>query len=66
MAVNSENQLKFDEGKTTEPLTILGCKMEELEFGSKYVVSIKQTIEGYDHFLPSPGLEKKMKEEILM
>lgn len=63
MAVNSDNQLKFAEGKITEPLTILNAGSEEFPFGSKMVVHIKQTIEGYDHFLPSPGLEKKLKEE---
>ena len=62
MALNSDNQLKFDEGKTTEPLTIMSAKLEDLEFGSKFVVHIKPTIEGYDHFMPSQGLEKKMKE----
>ena len=63
MSINSDNQLKFEEGKTTEPLTIINAGVEELPFGSKMVVHIKQTIEGYDHFLPSPGLEKKIKEE---
>tara|TARA_Y100000310_G_scaffold295320_1_gene326545 strand:+ start:1339 stop:1833 length:495 start_codon:yes stop_codon:yes gene_type:complete len=63
MALNSNNQLKFQEGTTTEPLKVVSAGMEELEFGSKFVVHIKQTIEGYDHFLPSPGLEKKIKEE---
>ena len=63
MPVNSENQLRFIEG-VTEPLTILKAGQEEFPFGNKMVVHIKETIEGgYDHFLPSPGLEKKMKEE---
>ena len=62
MALNSDNQLKFDEGKTTEPLTIMSAALEDLEFGSKFVVHIKPTIEGYDHFIPSQGLVKKMKE----
>ena len=63
MSLNSNNQLKFTEGSITEPLTITKAGIEELEFGSKCVIHIKQTIEGYDHFLPSPGLEKKIKEE---
>ena len=63
MSLNSNNQLKFQEGSTTEPLTILGARLEELEYGSKFVVRIKPTIEGYDHFIPSPGLENKIKEE---
>ena len=62
MSLNKENQLKFDEGKTTEPLTILKAGLEELEFGSKHVVHIKQLIDGYDHFLPSDGLINKIKE----
>ena len=63
MSVNSDNQLKFDEGKTTEPLIVMGAGVVELPFGNKYVVHIKPTIEGYDHFLPSTGLENKIKEE---
>ena len=61
MSVNSENQLKFEIG-TTEPLTIMGAEMEEFPFGSKFVVHIKPLITGKDHFMPSPGLEKKIKE----
>lgn len=63
MSINKEDQLKFGEGKTTEPLTILEAGVEELEFGPKHVVHIKVTIEGYNHFLPSDGLIKKLKEE---
>ena len=63
MPVNSNNQLKCKEGSTTEPLTIKQAGMETLNFGDKYVVYIKETIEGYDHFLPSDGLVNKMKEE---
>ena len=63
MSLNSNNQLKFKEGSTTEPLTVKAAGLEELEFGSKYVVHIGNTIEGYDHFLPSDGLVKKIKEE---
>ena len=61
MSVNSENQLKFEIG-TTEPLTIMDAGTEEFPFGSKYVVRIKPLITGHDHFMPSPGLEKKIKE----
>ena len=63
MAVNSENQLKFEEGKTTEPLTIMDAGTEEFPYGSKYVVRIEPLITGHDHFMPSPGLEKKIKDE---
>lgn len=62
MSVNSDNQLKFEVG-TTEPLTVVGAGMEEFAFGSKFVVRIKPLITGHDHFMPSPGLEKKIKEE---
>ena len=62
MAVNSENQLKFEEGRTTEPLTIMDAGTEEFPFGSKYVVRIKPLITGHDHFMPSPGLKKKIEE----
>ena len=62
MSVNSENQLKFEIG-TTEPLTIMDVGMEELPYGNKFVVHIKPLISGHDHFMPSPGLEKKIKEE---
>ena len=62
MAVNSENQLKFEEGRTTEPLTIMDAGMEEFPFGSKYVVRINPLITGHDHFMPSPGLKKKIEE----
>ena len=61
MSVNSENQLKFEIG-TTEPLTIMDAGMEEVPFGSKYVVRMEPLITGHDHFMPSPGLEKKIKE----
>ena len=61
MAVDSANQLKFEIG-TTEPLTIMDAGMEEFPFGSKYVVRIEPLITGHDHFMPSPGLEKKIKE----
>ena len=61
MPVNSENELKWEIG-TSEPLTIMGAWMEELPYGTKYVVHIKPLITGHDHFMPSPGLEKKIKE----
>ena len=62
MPINKDNQLKFKDGSITEPITILKAGPEELPFGTKYVVHIKETIEGYDHFLPSEGLRKKIKE----
>ena len=62
MSVNSENQLKFEEGRTTEPLTIMDAGTEELPYGTKYVVHIKPLITGHDHFMPSPGLKKKIEE----
>ena len=61
MPVNSDNQLKFEEG-LTEPLTIMDAGTEEFPFGSKFVVHIEPLITGHDHFMPSPGLEKKIKE----
>ena len=61
MSVNSENELKWEIG-TSEPLTIIGAGMEEFPFGSKYVVNIKPLITGHDHFMPSPGLKKKIEE----
>ena len=60
---NKENQLKFPDGTTTEPLLIEKAGQEELEFGNKYVVYIKQLITGEDHFLPSNGLVNKLKDE---
>tara|TARA_Y100000310_G_scaffold84475_1_gene81380 strand:+ start:579 stop:1124 length:546 start_codon:yes stop_codon:yes gene_type:complete len=63
MSLNKENQLKFDEGKTTESLTIIKAGIEELEFGPKHIVHIKQLIDGYDHFIPSDGLIDKLKNE---
>ena len=62
MSLDSNNQLKFEEGSTTEPLTIMGAGMEESQFGSKFVVHIKPLITGHDHFMPSPGLKKKIEE----
>ena len=61
MAVNSENELKWEIG-TSEPLTIMGAEMEESQFGSKFVVRIKPLILGHDHFIPAPGLKKKIEE----
>ena len=63
MSVNQENQLKFLEGKTTETLTIVDAGMEEFPFGSKFVVHIQPLITGEDHFMPSPGLQNKLKDE---
>jgi len=61
MSVNSENELKWEIG-TSEPLTIMGAEMEESQFGSKFVVRIKPLILGHDHFIPAPGLKKKIEE----
>ena len=61
MSVNSENELKWKIG-TSEPLTIMGAGTEELPYGTKYVVHIKPLITGHDHFMPSPGLKKKIEE----
>ena len=61
MSLNRENKLKWQIG-TSEPLTIMGAGMEELPYGDKYVVHIKPLITGHDHFMPSPGLKKKIEE----
>ena len=61
MSVNSENELKWEIG-VSEPLTIMGAGMEEFPYGTKYVVNIKPLITGHDHFMPSPGLKKKIEE----
>ena len=61
MSLNSENELKWQIG-TSEPLTIMDAGTEEFPFGSKYVVHIKPLITGHDHFMPSPGLKKKIEE----
>ena len=61
MSVNSDNELKWEIG-TSEPLTIMDAGTEEFPFGSKYVVHIKPLITGHDHFMPSPGLKKKIEE----
>lgn len=60
MSVNSENELKWEIG-TSEPLTIMDAGTEEFPFGTKYVVHI-EPIDGKDHFMPSPGLKKKIEE----
>ena len=61
MSLNSDNELKWEIG-TSEPLTIMDAGIEEFPFGSKYVVNIKPLITGHDHFMPSPGLKKKIEE----
>ena len=61
MSVNSDNELKWQIG-TSEPLTIMDAGTEEFPFGSKYVVRINPLITGHDHFMPSPGLKKKIEE----
>ena len=55
-------QLKFPVGSKTT-VTILSMGMEEDDFGSNFVVHIKETIEGYNHFNPSEGLQKKITEK---
>ena len=60
---NPDDKLKYPEGRPTEPLLIEKMGFEELPYGRKYVIYIKQTIEGYDHFMPSDGLINKLKEE---
>tara|TARA_R100001594_G_C4036815_1_gene262381 strand:+ start:768 stop:1226 length:459 start_codon:yes stop_codon:yes gene_type:complete len=62
MGLDKNKQLKFDVG-TTDPLTVESAGMVESDFGSDYVVMITPTIDGYTHFKPSPGLQKKIKEE---
>ena len=62
MPLNQDKQLKFKDDSTTETLTIVRAGLEELQFGIKHVVHINE-IKGFDHFLPSDGLIKKMKEE---
>jgi hypothetical protein len=63
MSLDQNNQLKFQDGQITEPLEIKKAGYEELPFGNKYVVHIKPLITGEDHFLPSDGLQKKIKGE---
>ena len=59
--IDKNKQLKFIDGSKTE-VTIISMEMEENDFGSEYVVRIKETIDGYDHFKPSDGLKRKMIE----
>jgi len=59
--LDKDKQLKFDEG-STNTVTIKSVVMEENDFGSEFVVHIKETIDGKDHFKPSEGLKKKMIE----
>ena len=60
--MDQSKQLKFPDGSKTE-VTIVSMEMEENDYGSTYVVHIKETIEGYNHFKPSDGLIDKMKKE---
>ena len=60
--LDKNKQLKFDVGVAIE-VQIIKRGYEELPFGNKYVVHIKETVEGCDYFLPSEGLIKKMEEE---
>ena len=59
--MDQSKQLKFPVGSKTT-VTILSMGMEEDDFGSNFVVHIKETIEGYNHFNPSEGLQKKITE----
>ena len=59
--LDKEKQLKFPDGSKTE-VVIKSMGMEENDFGSEYVVRIKETIDGCDHFKPSDGLQRKMAE----
>ena len=59
--LDKEKQLKFPDGSKT-PVTIKSMGMEENDFGSEYIVRIEETIDGYDHFKPSDGLQRKMTE----
>tara|TARA_Y100000310_G_scaffold189855_1_gene189815 strand:+ start:476 stop:661 length:186 start_codon:yes stop_codon:yes gene_type:complete len=61
MSVDSANELKWKVG-VSEPLTIMGAGTEELPYGAKYVVHIKPLITGHDHFMPSPGLKRKLRK----
>ena len=62
--LDKNKQLKFPDGSKTE-VTIKSMGMEENDFGSEYIVKIKETIDGFDHFKPSDGLRKKILEEDL-
>ena len=59
--LDKEKQLKFPDGSKTYVI-IKSMGMEDSDFGSEYVVRIKETIDGYDHFKPSDGLQRKLTE----
>ena len=59
--MDQSKKLKFEDGSKTE-VTIFSMGMEEDDFGSKYVVHVKETIDGYDYFHASDGLQRKMSE----
>ena len=61
--LNKDKQLKFDEGSKT-PVTIVSMGMEENDFGSEYVIHIKE-YKGCDHIKPSEGLKNKIIESNL-
>tara|TARA_Y100000310_G_scaffold335432_1_gene417491 strand:- start:677 stop:1168 length:492 start_codon:yes stop_codon:yes gene_type:complete len=61
--LNQDNRLQYPENGPTEPIFVERMGYDETPFGNKYVVYIKQTIEGYDHLTPSDGLINKMKKE---
>ena len=58
--LDKNKQLKFPDGSKT-PVVITSMGMEEGDFGSEYIVRIKET-EGCDHIKPSDGLKKKIAE----
>ena len=59
--LNKDKQLKFQDGSKNE-VQIVSMGQEDMSFGTKYVVHIQETIDGYNHFLPSNGLISKLKE----
>ena len=59
--LDKEKRLKCPDGSKTE-VVIKSMGMEENDFGSEYIVRIEETIDGYDHFKPSDGLQRKMGE----
>ena len=62
--LDENKQMKFEPGSKTE-VVIKSMGMEDSNFGSEYVVRIKETIDGYDHIKPSDGLKNKMIEKNL-
>ena len=58
--MDQNKQLKFSDGSKTV-VTIKSMGIESLDFGEKYVVHIEET-NGFDHFMPSDGLQRKITE----